>query len=157
MLETQKNRGRPNAARAVRRWIRGVLPLRSPVDDRLVGFRPRFDVREGADGYVLKADLPGVKSEELEIALDHDELTVTARRDADALEKGERFVCVERSHGQFTRVFALPEGIDSDRMWADLEDGVLTVVLPKSGGLSPRRVMVKTAEKPGKIQAVDAR
>ena len=109
------------------------------------GWAPTFEVRENKDAYLFKADLPGVKSEDLEVSLTGNRLAIHGKRDAEQQDKGDTYYTYERSYGSFTRAFTLPEGADVEHMRADLKDGVLTVIVPKTADLKPRKINVTTA------------
>ena len=106
------------------------------------GFMPTFDVKENKDGYVFKADLPGVKESDLDISLSGNLLTISGRREAEKRDEGETWYSYERSYGTFTRSFTLPESADADHVRADLRDGVLTLTLPKRPEMQPRKIQV---------------
>lgn len=105
-------------------------------------FNPAFEVKETADGYVFRADLPGVAERDLEMTLTQNRLTISGRREAEERKEGENFFAYERSFGSFTRAFTLPDGIDGDHVRADLKDGVLTVVVPKRAETQPRKIAI---------------
>src|SRR6266702_8340853 len=86
---------------------------------------PRFEVTERTDGFVLTADVPGVKEEDLDITLVRNLLTVSGKRDG---------------RGAFERRFTLPGGVDGDKVNAELKHGVLTVVVPKKPEVQPRKI-----------------
>ena len=106
-------------------------------------FVPQFEVRESRDQWVFKADMPGVKEADLDIALTGNRLTVSGKRDAEKRDEGDRYYTYERSYGAFSRTFTLPEGADAEHVRAELKQGVLTLVLPKRPELQPRRIEVK--------------
>jgi HSP20 family protein len=105
-------------------------------------FLPRFDVKETKDGYFFHADLPGVKESDLDISVTGNTLTVSGKREDEHQEEGDQYHTTERSYGQFTRSFSLPEGTDLDNVKADLKDGVLTIHLGKKAEVQPRRISV---------------
>ncbi len=107
-------------------------------------FEPAFEVKETPNAYVFKADLPGIKNEDLDVKLAGNRLTVNGKREAEKREKTDTYYTYERSYGSFVRSFTLPEGIDGDKIAADLKDGVLTVTLPKKPEVVPRQVEVKS-------------
>lgn len=113
--------------------------------DSGVDFAPRFDVKESKGEYVLSADLPGVKPEAVEIALDRDRLRIAGRREQSKKEETDRTFLSEVSYGSFSRVFTLPEGVDGGQVHASLRDGVLTVVVPKKPEVQPRTIPVSVA------------
>jgi len=108
-------------------------------------FSPSFEVFERKDGYVFKADLPGVKQEDLDITLNANRLTVSGKREAEERKEGERFYAYERSFGSFTRSFTLPEGVDAEHVAAELKNGVLTLVVPKKPEVQPKKISIKAS------------
>lgn len=120
---------------------------------REIPFVPSWEVKETRDAYVFKADLPGIKEENLEIQLTGNRLTVSGKRDEEKHEEEDRFYAYERSYGTFSRSFTLPEGVDPDHAEADLSNGVLTVSVPKLPEVKPRRIEVKKLLKGEKANA----
>jgi HSP20 family protein len=108
-------------------------------------FVPQFEVRETPDAYIFKADLPGVGEEDLEISLTGNRLTISGRREAEDQQQTDRYFAVERMYGTFTRSFTLPEGIDPDRVDADLSNGVLSLRIPKQPHNQPKKISLKGA------------
>ncbi len=105
-------------------------------------FVPRFDVKETKDAYVIQADLPGVKDEELEVSLSGNLLTVSGRREEEHRDEGESYYTMERSYGSFVRSFTMPNGVDGEGVSADLKQGVLTVHFPKRPEAQPKRISI---------------
>jgi HSP20 family protein len=110
-------------------------------------FAPRFDVHETKDGYVFKADLPGVKEADLDIALTGNQLTVSGKREYEDREQAETHFVYERGFGGFSRSFALPSGADFEHIRAELKEGVLTLVVPKKPEVQPRKISIGSAAK----------
>ena len=125
------------------RWDPFREMSRRMVGDEPAAFNPTFDVKETKDSYVFRADLPGVKEDDLDISLTGNRLAITGHRQAENKEEGEQFYAYERSYGSFSRSFTLPEGIDAEHVQADLKDGVLSVVLPKKPEVQPKRIALK--------------
>ncbi|MDI1446141.1 Hsp20/alpha crystallin family protein [Polyangium sp. 6x1] len=109
-------------------------------------FVPDMEVRETRDGYMIRADLPGMKEDDVSIDVSARRLTISGKREEEQRDEGERFWAYERSYGSFTRSFTLPEGIDPDRIDANLSNGVLEVHIPKSKAEEPKRINVKRGE-----------
>ncbi|MDR1598590.1 MAG: Hsp20/alpha crystallin family protein [Oscillospiraceae bacterium] len=101
--------------------------------DMSEGFRSGFqvDVRDEGDKYVMEAELPGLKQEDIELTVDNDVLTVSAQRKNERREEKENYLYCERRSGRFQRSFTL-DGVDQERISAKYEDGVLTLQLPKT-------------------------
>jgi HSP20 family protein len=108
-----------------------------------LAFNPQFEVKETKDAYVFKADLPGLKDENVDVSLTGTRLTISGRREQEAKQESERYFTYERSYGNFSRSFTLPDGIDAERVTGELKDGVLTLVVPKKPEVQPRRIDLK--------------
>ncbi|MFH0899350.1 MAG: Hsp20/alpha crystallin family protein [Pseudomonadota bacterium] len=122
----------------------------------VVGFSPDMEVRETKDSFFFRADLPGVKEEDLDISATGNRLTISGRREADTPEESESYYCCERPYGSFTRSFTLPEGIDLDDTKAELRDGILTVVVPKKPEVQARKIAIKGGGGGGPTKQVKA-
>lgn len=105
-------------------------------------FVPRFDVKETKEAYVIKADLPGVKDDELDVSLNGNLLSISGKREPDRYEDGDAYHAIERSYGSFSRSFTMPESVDGAAVTADLKSGVLTVLIPKKAEAQPRRIAI---------------
>jgi HSP20 family protein len=101
---------------------------------------PEVNIFETKDGYVLQGEMPGVGKEGLEITLEGNELTITGKRQAEALP-GEALVRESHELG-YRRVFELDPAIDTAKVSARMEQGVLTLTLPKSERVKPRKISV---------------
>jgi HSP20 family protein len=117
------------------------------------GYAPTFEVKETKDAYLFRADLPGVKDSDLEISLTGNRLQVSGRREQERHDQGDTFYASERSYGSFTRAFTLPDGVDGENVSADLNDGVLTLSVPKKPEVQPRKVAVNTGPRPSAEKA----
>ena len=105
-------------------------------------FVPRFDIWEGDDELLLVGDLPGVAPDGLDVRFENRELTIHGK--VSPRHEGIKFLYGEYGIGDFYRTFAIGEAVDTDRISAEMHDGVLTVHLPKSEKVKPRRITVKT-------------
>jgi HSP20 family protein len=101
---------------------------------------PEVNIFGTNDGYVLEAEMPGVSKEGLHITLEGNEITVVGHRSAEAVP-GEGLVC-ERRTADYRRVFELDPAIDAGRIAARMDQGVLTLTLPKSERAKPRKIAV---------------
>jgi HSP20 family protein len=101
---------------------------------------PEVNILETKDGYVLEAEMPGVNKEGLEITLDGNEIVIVGHRSAEPVT-GEP-IFRERRLADFRRVFELDPAIDTGRIAARVEQGVLTLTLPKSERVKPRKITV---------------
>lgn len=114
------------------------------IEERPSVFSPAFDVKETKDAYLFKADLPGIQEKDLEVTMTGNRLNISGKREQEKEEKADRYYSYERSYGSFTRSFTLPEGADVDNLRAVLEQGVLSVTVPKKPEVQPKKIAVKT-------------
>jgi HSP20 family protein len=108
-------------------------------------YAPRFEVRERADAFEIRADVPGVKEADLDISLHESVLTISGSRAGETKQEGETLYVFERQFGTFTRAFSLPEVADGEKVDARLADGVLTVTIGKKAEAKPRKIAFKKA------------
>lgn len=105
---------------------------------------PAFDVKETKDAYLFKADVPGVQDRDLEVTMTGNRLTITGKREEEKEEKADRYFTYERNYGAFSRSFTLPEGAEVGDLRASLDQGVLTITVPKKPEAQPKKVQVRT-------------
>jgi HSP20 family protein len=98
----------------------------------LRGWNPSIDLFETRDSFVLEADLPGVKSEDVKVEVENGDLVLEGRRTIEKSESDGHFHTMERSSGYFVRQIKLPDSVDKDDIKVEFKDGVLRVTLPKS-------------------------
>ena len=108
-------------------------------------FTPALNVVEDGDSIVIEAEVPGLKSGDVEVSFESGELTLKGEKKFEAKENAPVHRR-ERVYGAFTRTLTLPWEIAADKITAEMKDGVLTVVLPKAEVAKPRKVAVKVAE-----------
>ncbi len=108
-------------------------------------FVPDMEVCEKNDCYVVTADMPGLSEDELNVEVTGNRLTISGKREEEQRNEGERYWTYERSFGNFTRSFVLPEGTLPDQVEARLNNGVLEVRIPKTKGEEAKRIPVKGA------------
>lgn len=106
-------------------------------------FVPSFEVKETADSFVLRADVPGVAEKDLDVAVHNGVLTVSGSRQAEERKEGESYAIYERQYGSFSRSFSLPELADGERIEAKLDAGVLTLTVAKKAAAKPRKIEIK--------------
>jgi HSP20 family protein len=131
---------------AFARWdpIRDLLAIQQRLDRFApgpAGWMPPVDLHETASEYVITAELPGVRRDDLHIEARDGDITLSGLRRERSMPC-EQYHQVERGHGSFSRTFRLPEPIRADDITAELQDGVLTLVCPKAGDAGTRRVQV---------------
>lgn len=95
------------------------------------GRLPNMDFKDKGDSYVLTAEIPGVKKENIDITLTDNRIHIKTNNEEEKMEEGECYVCQERTSTKFHRTFEFPEIIDPDAVDATLEDGILSVTLGK--------------------------
>lgn len=111
-------------------------------------FMPRFDAREDADCYVIKADMPGIKQSDLDINVTGNRLVVSGQRQSEKTDESKAYYTRERSFGSFSRTFTLPESIDTDHINASMQDGVLEIRVPKNPEAQAKKIPVQAKGSP---------
>jgi HSP20 family protein len=105
---------------------------------------PPVDIyQNGNHEIVIKAEIPGLKREDIDLRVENNTLTLRGERTRESEVKDEQYHRVERAYGVFTRSFSLPSTVDSGQVTADYKDGVLTIVLPTREEAKPRQVQVQ--------------
>ena len=127
-----------------------------PLEEK--GWIPAIDVFEKEDKFVVKAELPGMKEDDIDVSVVGDTLTIKGEKKAETEVKEEDYYCCEHSYGSFFRSVALPSHVDVKKIEASYEEGVLEITLPKVPEVKPQKVPVtvkkavtaKKEEKSGK-------
>jgi HSP20 family protein len=104
---------------------------------------PSVDISEDDKEFIVKAELPDVKREDIKVNVENGVLTITGERKFEKEEKGKKYHRIERSYGSFTRSFTLPEAVKADKVSAEFKDGLLHVRLPKDESAKPKTIAVK--------------
>lgn len=124
----------------------GRAPLRKNGDKQealtVAEWAPLVDISEDEKEYLIKAELPEVKKENVKVSVQDDVLTIAGERKSEKEEKGKKYHRIERAYGSFLRSFTLPEDADGAKVSAAFKDGVLTVHLPKSEKAKPKSIEV---------------
>ena len=110
---------------------------------------PSMDLVEADDHFVLKADLPGLSEDDVNIEVRDNALTISGERKAEHEQRERGWYRVERSFGSFSRSLSLPEGVDADAISASFDRGVLSVTIPKPEQRKPRRIQIGGASADG--------
>lgn len=105
-------------------------------------WQPPVDIREEAERFVIRADLPGIDPQDIEVQMDKGILSIQGERKADAIADGANYTRAERRNGSFHRRFALPDSADAEGIVASGRNGVLEVSIPKKPDTTPRRIRV---------------
>ena len=114
---------------------------------------PSVDVIETDDAIKLKAELAGMKPEDIKIEVQDNVLTVSGERRFEEEVKEDKYYRIERRYGSFSRSIALPQTADDSKIEADYDNGVLQVVVPKTDVVKPKRILVTVGEKPRTVEA----
>ena len=118
---------------------------RSPTME--MGWAPAIDVFEKEDKFVVKAELPGMKEEDIDISVVGNTLTIKGERKAESEVKEDDYYYCERSYGSFSRSIDVPSNVDTQKIEANYEDGVLEISLPKTPEVKPNKISVSTKKK----------
>lgn len=112
--------------------------------EREAGVFPLTNVTEDKNNYYVRAELPGIKAEELDISVTGDSLSISGERKIPTEQKGAKYHRREREAGKFSRMIALPGQIDTEKAQATCIDGILTLTLPKAEAAKPKQISVKS-------------
>jgi HSP20 family protein len=111
----------------------------------LSGWMPPIDVHEDKDNVYVKAELPGMKKEDIEVSLHEGTLSLSGERQAESKHEGADVYRSERFFGRFQRTVALPAPVCTDKAKAQYKDGILRVTLPKTEESKPKRIAVNVS------------
>lgn len=127
------------------RFFQDPLAALQPSPSLFGGWEPNVDVYEDKDKITVKAEVPGMKKEDIEVSVEDDVLTIAGERKEEHEEtKGEAFRS-ERFFGRFERTISLSGSVDPSKVQANYKDGVLTITLPKSEEHQRKQIEVKTS------------
>ena len=107
---------------------------------------PSVDIKEAADKFIIYADIPGVKPEDIDVSMDAGGLTVRGKKESEVKTEKEGYKRVERSAGSFYRRFSLPDSANDEAINAKCKLGVLEIVIPKKEAVKPKRINVSLEE-----------
>lgn len=113
--------------------------MREPI----AGVFPLMNVTENADNYFVRAELPGMKDDEIDISITHDTFSISGQRRILAEDEKAKYHRRERESGKFSRIISLPGHVDTNKVEAKSVDGILTVILPKAEVSKPKQITVK--------------
>ena len=118
-------------------------------------FAPAVDVYEDEHKVTLKIEVPGIDEKDIDVRVENNTLTVHGER---KIEKEENYRRVERQYGSFTRTFTLPQTVDTDKVSANYDKGVLNVTLPKKAEAKPKQIKVNVgSEKQGTEKTLEGK
>ncbi|MDB5936548.1 MAG: stress protein [Massilia sp.] len=109
---------------------------------RSSGMTPRMDVAETDQAYVVKAEVPGVKKEDIKVSVDGNLVSISAQTMQETEQKQGNMLVTERSTGQYYRSFTLPQSVDDSQAKAEYHDGILELTLPKKTGGSAKTLAI---------------
>lgn len=112
--------------------------------DALNAWAPALDLYEDKDNILVKAEVPGMRKEDIEISLHENTLTIAGERKNEKKYEGSKTAREERFYGRFQRSFVLPKTVDAGKVKASYQDGILTVTLPKTAESKPRQIQVQS-------------
>lgn len=141
---TRRTRNRP--ARSVKREVDSLFDQffsRSGDEGPPAMWAPQTDLAETDDDFRLRVDVPGMSKEDIDVNLQGGTLTVSGERTSEQTDEGEDYVRVERAFGSFHRSFSLPDAVDEDNIKATYEDGVLSIIVPKTEESARRQIEIQ--------------
>ena len=127
------------------RYSRAVGPRGAGSQELIAAgdWAPRVDISETDKEFVIKAEVPEVKKEDVNVTVVNGILTIRGERKQETEENGKKFHRIERSYGSFTRSFALPDNVDEAKIKATFKDGMLNLQIKKSEEAKPKAIEVK--------------
>lgn len=125
-------------------WLTGSLS-RGLFREPAAGVFPLMNVTEDNDSFYVRAELPGLKPDELNISVTGDTLSLSGERKIPAEDENARYHRREREAGKFSRIVTLPSQVDTGKVDARCADGILTVVLPKAEASKPKQIAIKVS------------
>src|SRR5258707_14173428 len=130
---------------------------RAMQEQNLTTWAPAVDIYEGEHELVVKADLPDVKPEDLDIRVENNILTIRGERKFEKKADEKNYLRVERAYGSFARSFSLANTVNTEAIKATYKDGVLTLSIPKREEAKPKQIKVNVAHAGGQAAAASAR
>ena len=137
----------------VNRLFNSLLDTPTVASAPMRRFAPATDLVESDTHYVLRADLPGVSEDDIDVELDGNVLSISGERKSQSEDRGNGYYRYERSSGSFRRSVRLPEGVDGDAIHASFDRGVLEVTVPKPETVGPHKVAITVGHAPQAIKS----
>lgn len=109
------------------------------------GWMPAVDIKEEADRFLVRADLPGVESKDIEVSMENGMLSISGKRESEVKDEKDGYRRVERVYGEFHRQFTLPDSADPEKVNAKCDKGVLEIAIGKTEARKPKRIAVKAS------------
>ena len=120
---------------------------RSPLEE--MGWAPAIEVFDQEDKLVVKAELPGMKEEDIDVSVEGNSLAIRGERKAETEVKEEDYHCCERSYGSFFRSIVLPSHMDTAKIEAAYDNGVLVITIPKAAEAKATKIKISGKKEPG--------
>lgn len=130
--------------REIDRLFEDPFSLLTPNTSFFQNWTPAVDIFDDKDRYIVKAELPGMRQEDIDVSLDGNTLTISGERKHEQEKREEESYRSERYFGRFQRSITLPTEVQANKIEASYKDGVLTITLPKSEDSKPKQIPVKT-------------
>jgi HSP20 family protein len=124
------------------RWFEGTVERAKGKKSAV--WAPDVDIKETDNEIQIKADLPGMKLEDIDVSVDGDQLVIKGERKVEREEKEKDYIRVERSYGSFYRSFSIGAPVKADEIKASYRDGVLEISLPKAEARKPKKIQIST-------------
>ncbi len=145
------------AEKHLSRWdpFRELVNLREDMDRLFTSFfgrhteepegfwTPVIDLEEDNENFIVKAELPGMKKDDIKISVRGNQLSISGERKQESEVKNKTYHRIERSYGKFSRVITLPTDVEADRVKASYKNGVLIINLPKPESMKPKEIEVE--------------
>lgn len=120
-------------------------PTFTPTGEGTSLLRPSVDIEEHEDGYIVRAELPGMKQEDIKITLQENQLVIRGEKRREAERKGSNYLRTELVYGTFERAFTLSQAVRGDKIEASYRDGVLEIHIPKAEESKAREIPIKAS------------
>ena len=121
-----------------------LAPRGAKADMDAYKWAPSVDVSETADGFEVRAELPGVAKDDLHVSVKDNLLTLSGEKRQEKVDDAQNYRRIERRYGSFQRKFSLPREVEADDIKAEFSDGILTLSIPKSEAAKPTEIPVTT-------------
>jgi HSP20 family protein len=125
-------------------WLTDSISRRH-LQEPSAGVFPLINVTEDSDQYYVRAELPGIKADALEIFVTAESVSIAGERETPTQDEKTRYHRSEREFGKFSRIASLPDQVDTGKVEAYCTDGILTVILPKAEAVKPKKINVKAS------------
>ena len=129
----------------INRIFQDPWAMLQPATSMFEGWEPKLDVYDDKDKVTIKAEVPGMKKEDIDVSIEGDTVTISGERKEEHEEKKGEVFRSERYFGRFQRSVTLPHAVDAGKVQANYKDGVLTITLVKSEEAKPKQIEVKVS------------